>query len=79
MEALRQIVDSEELQKIINLPDSFKNRKLELVVLPAGDEKTDEESPKRAKGFLNRYKNIELIKEEELAWEKAVLEKHGNS
>ncbi|MFP4697410.1 MAG: hypothetical protein ACLFMO_01745 [Eubacteriales bacterium] len=79
MEALRQIIDSETLQKIIDIPDSFKNKKLELLILPVEDIYSGEVPTNKARGYLNKYENIELINEEKSAWKKAVQEKHGNS
>ena len=38
MEVVRQILDAEELEAIVPLPNSFRNKKVEIIVLPAADE-----------------------------------------
>ena len=37
MEFVRKIVDASSLMKIIQLPDTFMNRKLEIIVFPIDD------------------------------------------
>ena len=37
MEFVRKIVDASSLMKIIKLPDTLKNRKLEIIVLPVDE------------------------------------------
>lgn len=37
MEFVRRIVDASSLLKIMQLPDTLKNRKLEIIVLPIDD------------------------------------------
>lgn len=37
MEFVRKIVDASSLMKIVQLPDTLKNRKLEIIVLPVAD------------------------------------------
>ena len=38
MEVIRHFLDADVLKSIIPLPDSFRNRKLEIIVLPASEE-----------------------------------------
>ena len=40
MEVVRKYIDADLLMSVISLPETFKNRKLEVIVLPA-DEKTE--------------------------------------
>ena len=54
MECVRQIVDSELLDGL-NLPVALRNRKVEVIVLPAEDALTDEPNPQKREvqfGFL---------------------------
>lgn len=41
MEFVRKIVDASSLMKIMQLPDTLMNRKLEIIVLPADDNKKE--------------------------------------
>lgn len=43
MEVLRKYVDADSLMAVMNLPETFRNRKLEVIVLPA------EEQPQMSK------------------------------
>ena len=53
MEYLRQTVNSSELNNIFNnLPPSLRNKRLEVIILPAENNDTDEKSKsKRPLGF----------------------------
>lgn len=37
MEVLRKFIDADELMSIIQLPETMKNKKLEIIILPAED------------------------------------------
>jgi len=39
MEAIREIIDLEKLEKIINIPENFKHTKVEIFVFPVEDKK----------------------------------------
>lgn len=39
MEAIREIIDLEKLEKIINIPENFKHAKVEIFVFPVEDKK----------------------------------------
>ena len=42
MEVVRQFIDAKKLMSVLSLPDAFKDRKLEVIVLPAEEaEKTE--------------------------------------
>ena len=45
MEVIRKFVDANSLMSILALPEAFRNRKLEIIVLPAG-----EDAPARRNG-----------------------------
>lgn len=82
MNFVRTVVNSDILTNIIEIPESLRHRKVEILVLPYENTNIDENKKqkiKRAKGLLERYKNIELQNEETLAWEKAMVDKHENS
>ncbi|MDR3049864.1 MAG: hypothetical protein LBV16_08560 [Elusimicrobiota bacterium] len=49
MQTLRKIVDSEELSHLINLPQSFQNRKVEMVIQLIVDKRINSNLPKRIK------------------------------
>jgi hypothetical protein len=53
MEYLRQTIISTELDGILNLPSTLRNRTVEVIVLPAdnADNTTTENKPKRQLGF----------------------------
>ena len=56
MEYLRQTISSAELSGILNLPLALRNRKVEIIILPADDADNagnnyTEEKPKRHLGF----------------------------
>ncbi|WP_244956419.1 hypothetical protein [Geobacillus subterraneus] len=46
MDFVRVIKNSNDLEKIIDLPQSLKNRKVEVIILPYAD-KEDLEQPKK--------------------------------
>ncbi len=81
METIRMIIDGERLSSIVELPDEFRHRELEVIVLSHGD--SPEGLPKKnnlttvgsVKGILKRYANPSLIEREKGAWEKAAAEK----
>lgn len=41
MEFVRKIIDASSLMKIVQLPDTLMNRKLEIIVLPVDDDQKD--------------------------------------
>ena len=43
MEVVRKYIDASTLMSVMNLPESLRNRKLEVIVLPA-DEQTQKEN-----------------------------------
>ena len=44
MEVVRRILDAEDLETIVPLPNSFRHKRLEIIVLPAADESPAEET-----------------------------------
>ena len=91
MEFVRRIVDSSTLTSIIDLPSSFQDVQVEVIVLPVDNKKNrskaassvsgSDVSVKTVKhtayGRLKAYANPSLVPEEEGVWEEAVAEKHA--
>jgi len=80
MEYVRQIIDSDKLHEI-PLPESFNNKKVEVIIFPI-EEEVAEKKPKKTirdfAGILNEYANPDLVPLEKEAWKMAVMEKHGS-
>ncbi len=71
---LREIVRSQSNELTIKIPNEYLNKELEVVILPVKSKK------KSLAGIFNRYANNRLIENEsEIAWEKAMREKHDLS
>lgn len=43
MEVIRKFIDADSLMSIMALPEAFRNRKLEIIVLPTDEQTTAEE------------------------------------
>jgi hypothetical protein len=79
MEAVRKVISSDILSKVIALPDSFKSKHLEIIVLPLADNiPSNDKNTKSLKGVLKKYANPELGKLEKTAWETVVKHKYVN-
>lgn len=81
MNFVRKVANSDILASIIDIPEALKNKKVEILILPY--EETEDSTfmhtkTKKAKASLKKYSNINLLSEEENAWEKAMVEKYGN-
>ena len=75
MEYIHEIMDSDSLLDIFNLPASLRNRKVEVIVKLA-----QAETPavgKSAFGCLRRFANPAKIAGEKGAWERAVIKNHA--
>ena len=92
MEVVRQIINSNDLSNIV-LPPSFKNKKVEVTILPFNEinkKMTKRNSTGKGKhtieslaGIANKYARHdlpidEIIKKEKEAWAEAMVDKHGN-
>ena len=78
MECVRQIVDSELLDRL-HLPRHLRNRKVEVIVMPADDVGKNKKKPVESLiGILHEYANPELIALEKEAWTRAMEEKYAN-
>ena len=45
MEVTRKFIDANSLMSIMALPETFRNRKLEIIVLPTEEETTTQQKP----------------------------------
>jgi hypothetical protein len=79
MSYIRKITNSDELSKIIDIPEDLKNKKVEVIILPYDENNNKKTNKKSLQGSLKKYKNEELIKEENTIWEKVVKDKYENS
>ena len=79
METLREIINSNALTKIFNIPANFRNRNVEVIITLVDSEKRAATPRKSAKGRLRRYANPDLIHMEKGAWAASMGEKHTNS
>jgi hypothetical protein len=78
MQVVRKIIDSELLGSIIALPESFQNRKVEVLVLPVQSGQETPESKKSFFGTFAKYADPSLIEQEEGAWVTMTAEKYAN-
>ena len=54
MQFVRAIVESNSLEKVVEIPREFKNRKVEILILPLHEKKKRKEfNPKDFEGVLN--------------------------
>lgn len=79
MEYLRQTVDSSNLNGIFNLPLSLRNKRVEVIILPADGEDKLTQKDGSAFGCLKKYANPMLIPQEKGAWNQAAVEKYAGS
>jgi len=78
MECVKKIVDSELLDKL-HLPRHFRNRKVEVIIMPVDEAGIGKKKPVESLiGILNEYANPDLISLEKEAWKTAVEEKYAN-
>ncbi|RAK08440.1 hypothetical protein C8C77_11259 [Halanaerobium saccharolyticum] len=81
MEYIRKIIDSDILEKIINIPEELKHKKVEIIILPASNA-NDEDGIKKKKSLLGVFEedaNPYLIEKENKAWRNAVSEKYEDN
>ena len=90
MEFVRQVVNSNSLTSVLNLPPSFHDVQVEVIVLPVSDRPLtaapssfgydDIRKPVKHSAFgrLKAYANPSLIPEEKGAWERATAEKYAH-
>ncbi len=80
MNFIRKVANSNILASVIDIPESLRNKKVEILIFPYEDMEVNiDQKPKRARGLLKKYKNKELRDLEKEAWAKAAVDKHENS
>ena len=79
METVREIVNSNALAQIFNIPANLRNRDVEVVITLAENEKKTSTLRKSARGRLKRYANPELVHMEKGTWAASVGKKYANS
>lgn len=79
MLALQGYYDGKTIQPLEEMK-ARKNQKLIITVLDEFiQEAPAEEHLQTARGSLAKYANLDLLEQEQSAWEKAVVEKYGNA
>lgn len=78
MSFYRKIIDSDLLNNIIDLPAQLKNKQIEMILLPITDNTPLSKNNKGARGMLEKYKDVSLLKQEGTAWGDAIEEKYEN-
>jgi len=78
MDYVRQVLDSEKLYNIFDLPHSLRGRMVEIIVLPVQDERASNARLGSAYGCLHKYAEPSLISKEKGAWEQAVMKKYAD-
>lgn len=79
MNYVHQMIDSDKLAKIFDLPFNLRGRKVEVIILPTREEEAPAVRSGTAFGCLRKYANPSLIEQENGAWERAVMNKYANS
>ncbi len=82
MDFVRKVAHSDILASVIELPESLKHKKVEILIFPyenRGAEDDAKQKIKRARKSLEKYKNEKLRRLEEGAWAKAVVGRYENS
>lgn len=74
-----EVINSRELENIINIPSELKNRDVELIILPTHSPVINNSNTKSMYGILKKFNNPDLIEHEKTAWLNSVVERNGNS
>jgi len=77
MEYLRQMVDSDALSAIFNLPRSLRHKRVEVIIRPAEGESAGKSKNGNSFGCLKEYAKPALIAQEKDAWLQAAVKKEG--
>ncbi len=72
MEAIRKICSTEQGKLTLQLPHSFWNCEVEVIVLPLHKKTEPLKTKKSLFGIFQQYAKPELIDQEKLAWQNAV-------
>jgi len=91
MEFVRQVINGNTLIPILDLPPSFRDVQVEVIVLPVESKTASPAGPSSVSGFgdsikpvkhsafgrLKAYSNPSLIPQEKGSWEQATAEKYA--
>lgn len=75
MEALRKVIKGNELPASFEIPENFKRKKLEIIIIPLEEEPSLKKALKK-EGALSEFARPDLIGSEKTAWEFALRGKH---
>ncbi|MCB1193606.1 MAG: hypothetical protein KDK90_24420 [Leptospiraceae bacterium] len=76
MDYVREIMNTDKLEKLFFIPESLKNKMVEVIIIPIQEKN---KGIAKLRGALKKYRNTSLIKDEENIWERVMTEKYGNS
>jgi hypothetical protein len=77
MDAIRKIVNSDELVSVVDIPKSLCGKRVELIILPVAARKSGKMNAGSGYGILKQYANPNLIATEANAWANAAKAKHA--
>lgn len=82
MNFVRKVADSNILAGVVDIPESLRNKTVEILIFPYENVKTEEHivrKTERVRGLLKKYQNKNLQKLESEAWAQAVADNNENS
>jgi hypothetical protein len=79
MDYIQETIDSDSLLGIFNVPASLRNKKVEVLVFPAGGNAIPQPLGNSAFGCLKKYADPSKIAGEKGAWERAAIEKYAEN
>jgi hypothetical protein len=65
MDAIRKIVNSDELVSVVDIPKSLCGKRVELIILPVADHESEKTRTGSGYGILKQYANPDLIATED--------------
>ncbi len=74
MEFVRKVVNGTDLKDVVDIPDSFVNKKVEILVFPIEEQVRKSKKKKSLSGFLAQYAKPDLMEKEENVWIKEAEE-----
>jgi hypothetical protein len=77
MDAIRKIVNSDELVSVVDIPKSLSGKRVELIILPVAGRKSGKTGAGSGYGILKQYANPDLIATEDSAWANSAKAKHA--
>ena len=74
MEYASQTIESDNLQKIMEVLETYKGQRIRVNINPVNTKECDGDEPDSLFGSLHEYANPDLIPLEEGAWERSVTD-----